>query len=1395
MSSEPQYSMAEQPHPPQSALSPRSQSVASRDNADSVASSQQTRFSFYNAEDFKVVGSSAKDADTQPQQRFNFYNVAAAEDLTTLTHKVVQTVEALAGNNNSEPSHADDGTGKSLDSAEILKSLQEHEQQRSEILAGPKAKTAAPPATNNISSIDVNSCQQQNNVSFNGGYSSGENSNPYEDAIKEALQLLRKHRSAPRISGPLSVERNIVTTGPSEDLERLRSNDLDEHQQQLQQEFQDLMIRTRSPPGAPRTAPNSSAAVAGNWDDTTMPTPLSDAGGGGGGLGEAYQAEIEARRKQRQERMARYASRLAELKQEDDDGGPPAVDTARSLDSSVDYGKVVANGIARGSAHQQHPWNYHRDHHHHPNNTAMFRNNDWEEDDVDPIVAARSTEQLSFTPTNVIAPASSNADSMSTLSNTNKQQEDEVQRSVERVLLAILERANSRGRTPASLESSGIYPPSSTTTDNNVRPQHHLSPAPAISQDEEKKSNSDDRELENAIASTFYPQQDDALLQAMSDLLGQPRSVSTAAAAATDDEDDPSTSLATQEEPTALLASTQTSHNSSSNGDHVFPSVIVADDSVVPDHYSNDPDTVVVALPHQAEIPDSSNASAPSELDRMVERVFRQGDVDIAGAESSKDYTSCSSQRDPIDQVTSSQNIDTSASMEVDSSSNDRDDVDGRNRSSDHSSDGLSSDETVEETLDEALGTDNDEESASFDDDDSSGDEYDSDEVDARYKGSLGPRSNRVGGTTGIVLEDDSSSSSSSSTSSEDNEAPRTNGQSVTSHSLLESLSAAVSLVTGITPIDDKQLSPQLARKDKYALDHPTSDDDSDVDSEANELMRSLCAHLLPVGVDQSSRLLDKVPDWDESNPDEAGYRIVRLNGLQLRRVHKEYDRMVDSLKQKSQRSPAGEMDESAFERDLRAAEDLLDQEEKLLNKAEKVLADHTSTPPQASPNNGKPIEPCDTVECDSLADTRLDEPEGLAGFSGVKPTGKGEMGELEYFSLPVIFKSHVTGFEPTKDLMLEPGNVVAGQYLVEGVLGSAAFSTAYKCTDLNSEEDSSGCQDLVCLKVIKNTKDFFDQSLDEIKILELLRQTGKCNENFIVEMKTFFYHREHLIIVTELLRQNLFEFGKFILDSGEEPYFTITRLSYITWQCLIALNFVHDLGLVHSDVKPENILLASYSRAQAKLIDFGSSCYLTDRQSSYIQSRSYRAPEVVLGLPYDGRIDIWSLGCVVAEMFTGEVTFQNDSIVSMLSRIEAICGPFPRHMIAQGRQSSRFFTKCGLLFEKVTRDNAVNNESYSGESSNEEGEKLKAAHIDIFQPKRTTLAARLGLPPDLIEKFDSGKPLGRDDKQKALFVDLVRKLLTIDPESRPTAAEALEHPAMLYAATLTEAEIKYPSS
>jgi len=94
-----------------------------------------------------------------------------------------------------------------------------------------------------------------------------------------------------------------------------------------------------------------------------------------------------------------------------------------------------------------------------------------------------------------------------------------------------------------------------------------------------------------------------------------------------------------------------------------------------------------------------------------------------------------------------------------------------------------------------------------------------------------------------------------------------------------------------------------------------------------------------------------------------------------------------------------------------------------------------------------------------------------------------------------------------------------------------------------------------------------------------------------------------------------------------------------IARQCLEALEFIHGLGLIHCDLKPENILVKSYSRCEIKVIDLGSSCFQTDHLCSYVQSRSYRAPEVILGLPYDQKIDMWSLGCILAELCSGNVS------------------------------------------------------------------------------------------------------------------------------------------------------------
>ncbi|KAI4347327.1 hypothetical protein L6164_008144 [Bauhinia variegata] len=361
-----------------------------------------------------------------------------------------------------------------------------------------------------------------------------------------------------------------------------------------------------------------------------------------------------------------------------------------------------------------------------------------------------------------------------------------------------------------------------------------------------------------------------------------------------------------------------------------------------------------------------------------------------------------------------------------------------------------------------------------------------------------------------------------------------------------------------------------------------------------------------------------------------------------------------------------------------------------------------------------------------------LEDEEAAAVQEQVKQI-KSQEEEFETFNLKIVHRKNRTGFEEDKNFHVVLNSVIAGRYHVTEYLGSAAFSKAIQAHDLHTGMD-------VCVKIIKNNKDFFDQSLDEIKLLKYVNKHDPADKYHILRLYDYFYYREHLLIVCELLKANLYEFHKFNRESGGEVYFTMPRLQSITIQCLEALQFLHSLGLIHCDLKPENILVKSYSRCEVKVIDLGSSCFETDHLCSYVQSRSYRAPEVILGLPYDKKIDIWSLGCILAELCTGIVLFQNDSPATLLARVIGIIGPIDQSMLAKGRDTYKHFTKNHMLYERNQETN----------------------RLEYLIPKKTSLRHRL--------------PMGDQG-----FIDFVAHLLEINPKKRPSASEALKHPWLSY--------------
>lgn len=328
-----------------------------------------------------------------------------------------------------------------------------------------------------------------------------------------------------------------------------------------------------------------------------------------------------------------------------------------------------------------------------------------------------------------------------------------------------------------------------------------------------------------------------------------------------------------------------------------------------------------------------------------------------------------------------------------------------------------------------------------------------------------------------------------------------------------------------------------------------------------------------------------------------------------------------------------------------------------------------------------------------------------------------------EQLYIPYIYHPTKTGYEDFQSFPLSVGQVIAERYKVECIIASTNFSTVAECHDMFQRKQ-------VCLKIINNQKETFDQGLDEIKIIKSLDKicNGDLAAKYIVKMLDFFYFRHCLFLVYEILGENLF-----VINSHSELSFMLQgdNLKRIVKQILTALDFIHSQGIIHADIKPENILLTKKIRKQSnykprieiRIVDFGSSCFITDELTTYIQSKAYRSPEVMLGAAYDTKIDMWSLGCVIGEILNGDILFMADDIPETLYKIKLCTGEIPK----EGKLADLYVNEDGTLKD------------------------------DNFPSNIKTL-----------------KELALGDH---LLYDFLKLLLRIDPTNRPSASEALAHP------------------
>lgn len=156
-----------------------------------------------------------------------------------------------------------------------------------------------------------------------------------------------------------------------------------------------------------------------------------------------------------------------------------------------------------------------------------------------------------------------------------------------------------------------------------------------------------------------------------------------------------------------------------------------------------------------------------------------------------------------------------------------------------------------------------------------------------------------------------------------------------------------------------------------------------------------------------------------------------------------------------------------------------------------------------------------------------------------------------------------------------------------------------------------------------------------------------------------------------ELLGKNLYADLK---ETNFKGFDLKNKLRPMIFQIVQGLVYIKHCKIIHCDLKPENLMYSDSRKKNIKIIDFGSSSSFGMNTFTYVQSRFYRSPEVVLGLPYDHQVDMWSLGCIVAELFCGRPIFPGIDENELLEFHILMCGRPPQYMIEKCNKQAKFF-------------------------------------------------------------------------------------------------------------------------
>ncbi|XP_065157880.1 serine/threonine-protein kinase Doa isoform X2 [Atheta coriaria] len=325
--------------------------------------------------------------------------------------------------------------------------------------------------------------------------------------------------------------------------------------------------------------------------------------------------------------------------------------------------------------------------------------------------------------------------------------------------------------------------------------------------------------------------------------------------------------------------------------------------------------------------------------------------------------------------------------------------------------------------------------------------------------------------------------------------------------------------------------------------------------------------------------------------------------------------------------------------------------------------------------------------------------------------------------------------------LIYHVGDVLLNRYKIDQTLGEGTFGKVVRVDDLDTNHT-------MALKIIKNVEKYREAAKLEINVLEKLAEKDPDCQHLCVKMLDWFNYHGHMCIAFEMLGLSVFDFLK---ENLYQPY-PLDHVRHIGYQLCYSVKFLHDNKLTHTDLKPENILFVNSAfelgynqrkrrtvkrvlRTDVRLIDFGSATFDEEHHSTIVSTRHYRAPEVILELGWAQPCDVWSIGCILFELYLGITLFQTHDNREHLAMMERILGEIPTRMARKTK--TKYFYRGKLEWDE---------KSSSGRYVRE-----------------------------------NCKPLMRykqsDGVEHGELFDLILRMLEYEPSQRITLREAMQHP------------------